>query len=282
MENNPVFDTEALKYAVENEFDGSADIIGKSYLRNDIYALKLGKGERKILFCAEADGSADTAKALLDWLRTLKKAASVNSLVAGCNVRSLLAKCSLLAIPCLNPDGADLVLKGIPQDSPFAERLTRISPSGDFSGWAANARGIDLRRNFNSRWVECKLAERRKQKLFPSSSGFGGEYPESEFESAALCLYIKKERPHVFATISLGEGCIKGFYPPKEKAPEERRGAEVCAAITKISHSIADEEDFYGSPEGWFCSLFGKPAFRISIPQSGSADGICTMFSAVV
>ena len=63
---------------------------------------------------------------------------------------------------------------------------------------------------------------------------------------------------------------------------EEKRGAEVCAAITKLTHKTAEERDFYGSPEGWFSELFSRAAFRISIPENGSVDSIRTMFSAVI
>ncbi len=286
MENNTPISTEDLTQAIENDFGKdsavSYQVIGKTWLKNSIHALTVGNGERKLLFCARPDGNPNTAPMLLGWLKALEQAASINKAVAGCNVRSLLTKCSITVIPCLNPDGRDISLNGVSDTNPYGERLKKLVPSGNFSGWAANARGIDLRQNFNSRWVECKLAERRKQKLFPSPSGFGGEYPESEFETAALCLYIKQERPHVFSTISEGDGEITGFYPTAEKMPETRRGAEVCAAITKITHRVADERDSYGSPEGWFCDLFGRSAFRISAPDTHAVNSICTMFSAVV
>lgn len=258
------------------------EVIGSSWLKKDIYAFRLGRGKRKILFCADGGAQSFGVTPLLtSWIGALAHADSLNTSLAGCNVRNLLNKCTVYVIPCLNPDGADIALNGIGEDNPFYSRVKSICGSEGFEGWQANGRGIDIRRNFNSKWVESKLAERRSQRLFPSSRDFGGEYPESEFETAALCLMIKRVKPDIYATVSLGEEGIKGFYSHSGMT-EEKRGAEVCAAITKLTHKTAEERDFYGSPEGWFSELFSRAAFRIAIPANGSAESICTMFSAVI
>ena len=258
------------------------EIIGTSWLKRDIYAFRLGRGKRRILFCADGGAQSFGVTPLLtSWVSALARADSMNTSLAGCNVRNLLNKCTVYVIPCLNPDGADIALNGISEDNPFYSRVKSICGAEGLDGWQANGRGIDIRRNFNSKWVESKLAERRGQRLFPSPRDFGGEYPESEFETAALCLMIKRVKPDVYATVSLGEDGIKGFYSNSGMG-EEKRGAEVCAAITKLPCKLAEERDFYGSPEGWFLSLFSRAAFRIEIPEKGSADSICTMFSAVI
>jgi hypothetical protein len=92
------------------------DVIGKSVLGKPIYFYTIGTGKIKILLWSQMHGNeGTTTKALFDLLNVLN-----SDTILG---KELLSHFTFLAVPMLNPDGA--------------ERYTRI-----------NANGIDLNRDF--------------------------------------------------------------------------------------------------------------------------------------
>lgn len=92
------------------------DVIGKSVLGKPIYSYTIGTGKIKILLWSQMHGNeGTTTKALFDLLNVLN-----SDTILG---KELLSHFTFLAVPMLNPDGA--------------ERYTRI-----------NANGIDLNRDF--------------------------------------------------------------------------------------------------------------------------------------
>ena len=101
----------------ELDIDIKSEIIGTSEEKNNIYQLKLGAGERKILIWSQMHGNESTGtKALFDFLNFIK-IYKTNKIV-----NAILNNCSITIVPMLNPDGA--------------KRYTRV-----------NANGIDLNRD---------------------------------------------------------------------------------------------------------------------------------------
>ncbi|MCB4797643.1 M14 family zinc carboxypeptidase [Neotamlana laminarinivorans] len=74
------------------------EVIGKSVLNDNIYGLKLGKGNKRILMWSQMHGNeSTTTKAIFDLINTLKNETELNY---------ILEACTLYIIPILNPDGA--------------------------------------------------------------------------------------------------------------------------------------------------------------------------------
>ena len=65
----------------------------------------------------------------------------------------------------------------------------------DFSLWKANARGVDLKVNFDAKWGPGKQNVR-----YPASANYIGSMPFSEPETRALAEFTKEVKPD--ATIS--------------------------------------------------------------------------------
>lgn len=75
------------------------DIIGTSVLEKPIYGIKLGSGDKRLLFWSQMHGNeSTTTKALFDVLNTLTSESA--------GLEYLLKACTLYIIPILNPDGA--------------------------------------------------------------------------------------------------------------------------------------------------------------------------------
>ncbi|OEK08692.1 peptidase M14 [Flavivirga aquatica] len=75
------------------------ETIGKSVLKDSIYGLKIGNGDKRILIWSQMHGNeSTTTKALFDLLNTL--------LDKSTETKDILSSCTLYIIPILNPDGA--------------------------------------------------------------------------------------------------------------------------------------------------------------------------------
>ena len=76
------------------------EVIGESVLKESIYGLQIGHGEKRILMWSQMHGNeSTTTKAVFDLLNTLLDETS--------GLNSILQSCTLYIIPILNPDGAD-------------------------------------------------------------------------------------------------------------------------------------------------------------------------------
>ena len=75
------------------------DTIGHSVLNKPIYAIKAGRGEKKILMWSQMHGNeSTTTKALFDLFNTFLSEEK--------DIQEMLSACTLYIIPILNPDGA--------------------------------------------------------------------------------------------------------------------------------------------------------------------------------
>jgi len=78
------------------------EIIGKTVLNKPIYAVRIGKGAKKVLMWSQMHGNeSTTTKAVFDLLNALKFSGEAD-------IASLLDSCTLVFIPMLNPDGAEV------------------------------------------------------------------------------------------------------------------------------------------------------------------------------
>ena len=121
------------------------DVIGRSHRGREIYAARVGTGERVLLITSEIHGNEKTGtEALLALLRTL---GSSNSPEA----EALREGVTIVAVPKFNPDGAELNRRQ--NDFPWDE-VTQVFPQ--FQGfdppyyYSNGARGFDLNRDFNA------------------------------------------------------------------------------------------------------------------------------------
>lgn len=174
-------------------------VLGKSILGREIPVYRIGKGKRPVVFVAAHHAlEAIGTNLLYLFLRVLSDEEEYRRLGVGILRSALLSSFSLYLIPCLNPDGAELVSGGA-INSPLRERQLRMS-GGDFSTWQANARGVDLNHNYDAYFYEYKRLEREKG-IVPGATLYSGEYPESEPETRALASFIRALMPTL--TVSL-------------------------------------------------------------------------------
>lgn len=194
-------------------------IIGKSVLKNNIYALIINNDAKAswVIIAgaihAREHLSCDLiCKFIEDYIRN--------------NIQTDL---NLAFVPLINPDGANLATGEIKNISQKRKKLLiKINGGANFSLYKANAHGVDLNNNFPANW-EKQFSNKQQ----PSSSGYYGKYPLSEPESKALAKFTKKIKP--FLTISYhlkGEEIYFDFFQDKQRYFVDKQMAKVFASST--------------------------------------------------
>ncbi len=211
--------------------------IGKSREGRRLYALKLGRGEKRIFFNGAHHGMEWlTAKLLLQFAFDLAEGSY--------NTGQLLTGRCLYLLPMVNPDGVE---------------LSKTRP-----GWQANAAGVDLNHNYDALWHLSKDAEEAAGIFGPGPTRFSGAFPESEPESRAVADFTRQNNFDLaLAFHSQGEVIywdFCGFAPDKSYTIAKRLTCVSPYQMESVS-GIAS----YGGYKDWFIRTFKKPAFTIEI-----------------
>lgn len=146
-------------------------------------------------------------------------------------------------LPCMNPDGVNICLKGNPL-------------------YKANAKMVDLNVNFDACWGEGE-----KNLKTPNYENYIGKFPFSEKESTALRDFTYFVRPD--ATLSFhskGEVIYYGF----RDFETNQRDYEIALELSKTNgYSVEIAKNSVGGYKDWCISALKIPSFTIEV---GSDD----------
>ena len=253
--------------------------IGSSLLGRDIYAFDIGSGRRKVLYCAGVHGREwITSLLMMYFAEELLEAYSTGGRICDIDIGRLMESVGLTVIPALNPDGIEISVKGAAgqgiiggQSQPLLppEIIERLGTDREYSRrWKANARGVDINRNFDSGWDDMRAIAMEKGIRGPSSEGWTGEYPASEPETRAVTALCEREQfRHLVAFHSQGEVIYwnyRNFTPAR---------SHIMARLLAMSsgYSLGEPErcaSFAGLKD-WFMEKYRAPAFTVEV-GSGS------------
>ena len=161
----------------------SADIIGRSVEGRAIYLLKLGHGPQKIL--------VDATHHANEWIGSFLMMTMVEhyayyyhtgQMFDQYDLRQLCEQVTFYFVPMVNPDGVDIVANAGKNSQDYAQLVSYNGGSHDFSGWKANAHGVDLNRQYPTNW---SLAEGYGPSS-PAPANYAGPHPLSEPEIVAM------------------------------------------------------------------------------------------------
>ncbi len=184
------------------------ETLGRSILGREIPMVMLGEGSRFVVYVAgihgdEREGTAALLELARDYADSLARRANIFSV----SMSYLCENRTICLVPMLNPDGVGYVTEGVSAENPLRERLAGMNGgSADFSAWRANARGVDLAHNFGAGFLSHKHRELAEGITGGAPSGHGGEYPESEPESAALAGLLREGREQLLGVLTLQKG----------------------------------------------------------------------------
>lgn len=241
------------------------ELIGKSVEGRNIHALKVGTGKKMILMDASMHAREHmTTNVLMEMIDQYTVAYANNSKFGTYNVRSVLSNVAIWFVPMVNPDGVTLVQSG-PTAMKDPAQVKQINGySSDFGRWKANARGVDLNRNFDSRWAGLPKGS-------PSWQMYRGPAPFSEPESKALGQFMSK---HPFKTNlaihSSGQVIYWGFN--KQTEFRNTNLARLLSNTTGYGLIKSSETAPTGVSTVYFTKVTGMPGMTIEIaPYAGNA-----------
>lgn len=242
------------------------ETIGTSVMGNPIKAIVLGKqgAGTKVLFQAAIHAREGiTALVAMRQAECMLKAASFGGVYKGVNVADLLTRVEIWVVPVANPDGLRLLYEGIssvPPSMPALKAAIRKMNrnSNNFTRWKANARGVDLNRNFEAGW--------KRDKYYPKPGPFN--YPGSgaltEPESVVLRdLTLEKDFALTMSYHSSGK--VIYWYNPAVGYGADYFIANNLKNITGYRILSPAAQVFNGGFRDWFVSRYNRPGFTLEI-----------------
>ena len=120
-----------------------------------IYTLSIGPQENPVLYTGGFHGQEWLTPLLL--LRFFERTATAvweGDDFSAIPIQDALHGRGMMIVPCVNPDGIQIALRGAQGAGPYEALATQIS-GGDFSRWNANARGVDINHNLTPVGKHC-------------------------------------------------------------------------------------------------------------------------------
>lgn len=254
-------------FSIAEEFPSvSLFTIGHSLSGQPIDCMTLGSGDVCHLVVGAHHGSEHiTALVCVRFLRDCAKSIRDGIFLAGFDTKHIFSRRKIFVIPVINPDGIDIQQGAFPREHVLYPRLISMNPSGrDFTHWQANARGVDLNHNYDAGFAECRVLERKAGIYSGCPTRFGGQYPESEPETQALCNLTRFLSSRLKTAVALHTQGEEIYYDYLGDCP---RGslmlAECFSRVSGYSVSKPSGIASYGGYKDWVISKLGIPAFTI-------------------
>lgn len=244
----------------------TAGQIGRSVLGRPLWRLRLGDGERRVLYNAAHHANEwITTPLLLKFCEELAAAFAGSGRIAGQSAAELLSCASIHLVPAVNPDGIDLVTGELDSGESFqqAERIAANYPRFAFpSGWSANIRGTDLNLQYPAGWEQAKAIKYAQGIVSPAPGGFVGGAPLSAPESRALYDYTLALSPELTMSYHTQGEVIYWRYG----AMEPPRGREIGEALAALSGYALEDAPYtagFAGYKDWFIACFDRPGYTV-------------------
>jgi Zinc carboxypeptidase/Copper amine oxidase N-terminal domain len=238
-------------------------VIGQSEYGRNIYAVGLGNGEESVYI----DGSHHAR----EWLTTNLNMYMINKYAQfyqlhynldQYNVRDTLNKTTIWFVPMVNPDGVTLQQKGLsafPQSS--HAYLTQINDgSTNFKRWKANAKGVDLNRQYDADWENIKYNTGR-----PAYKNYKGTAPEQARETKTVVNFVRSIDPEIAITYHTAGKIIYWNFHQDEYFSRDQSYALQLNSMTGYSLVQPTPNPSGGGLSDWFVIAFDRPGFTVEI-----------------
>ena len=180
--------------------------------------------------------------------------------------RRLAEEVTLYAVPMVDPDGVDLVVGAIPEDSvqfSLAQSLSRNYPSIPFpSGWKANLLGVDLNLQYPAGWLQAREIKFSQGFTRPGPRDFVGRAPLDQAETRALAGYTEAVNPDlVIALHTQGEEIYWQFEDIF--VPGAKELGEKFAEVSGYTLADTPYNSAFAGYKDWFIKRFRRPGYTI-------------------
>jgi murein tripeptide amidase MpaA len=243
--------------------------IGRSEYNRPIYAIKLGKGNANV-FVNSSHHAREwiTTNLSMDMIDEYATAYTNGDYLGKYNVRDILNKTTMWFVPMVNPDGVTLQQYGLSK-FPSADHWKLINMnegSTDFKRWKANARGVDLNRQYDADWANIKNNTGK-----PSWSNYKGTAPVNQAESKAIVNFTNQINPEMaVAYHSSGEILYWNFHQTGSWYDRDHAYAKAIGNMTGYRLIYPGSNPSGGGFTDWFIIKYKRPGFT---PELGNYAG---------
>ncbi|KMY48924.1 M14 family zinc carboxypeptidase [Peribacillus loiseleuriae] len=263
---NPVYSVQQFEKELtdlEQRYKLDLISIGQSEKGKAIWAVKLGKGKKNILISGSHHGR--------EWLSTLLIMKIIKAYAEAYESKlnidgystSILDEISLIFVPLLNPDGVQ-IQQGDFSAFNLQEKWALFGMnnfSTNWSRWKANARGVDLNRQYPAGWSELDTNTQA-----PNYQFYKGKKPLQASESKALVLFTKQINPILAVSYHTSGREIFWYYHNKpENILRDYSLAKKTAILTGYNLSIPEKHANGSGYTDWFITEYERPAMTIEL-----------------
>ncbi|WP_197028347.1 M14 family zinc carboxypeptidase [Bacillus sp. EB01] len=254
-------------YKLKSAYPGliQVKVIGKSEYGRNLYAIGLGKGSANVF----VNGSHHAR----EWMTTTlnmyminhyAEAYTKNTSIGGYNARTILNQTTLWFVPMINPDGVKLQqegLKAFPQ-SMHASLKKMNEGSTNFKRWKANAKGVDLNRQYNAGWKALKGP------TAPRYKDFKGYAPQSAAETKAVIKFVNGINPEMAVSYhSSGKILYWKYSQTGSQYTRDHTYAKKIGSLTGYRLVYPQGIPSGGGFTDWFTSYKKRPGFTPEISK---------------
>lgn len=247
------------------------EIIGQSEYGRDIYAVSLGKGDSTVFI----NGSHHarewiTTNVNMNMIDKYANAYEKKGRIDGYDVERILNDSTIWFIPMVNPDGVTLQQSGLSSfpKADHAKIIKMNDGSKNFKRWKANAKGIDLNRQYDARWKYISGGN------VPKFKNYKGKSPESASETKAVLNFVNKIDPEIAISYhSSGQILFWKYGQTGSRYTRDRMYVRKISQMTGYRLISPKSWTGGGGFSDWFSSVLKKPAYTIEVaPYAGETQ----------
>jgi len=186
----------------------------------------------------------------------------------GYHTRDLLDRVTFRMVPMVNPDGVTLQQFGLSAfpASDHASLLRMNGGSANFKRWKANAKGIDLNRQYPANWANI-----HNPSPGPYYMNYKGKQPLQAKEAKAMYDLARSIQPEIaVAYHSSGEILYWNFKTKPANLARDHQFASSYAKLTGYRLVQPTANPSGGGFTDWFIQDFGRPGLT---PELGRSAG---------
>ena len=246
--------------------------VGQSVMERTLELLRFGRGSTRIFYNAAHHANEwITVPLLLKFAEELARAYAYDSTIGGENARELLEAATLDLVPCVNPDGLDLVTGDL-MSGPFYDAAREIAaafPAIPFpSGWKANIRGTDLNLQYPAGWEQAREIKFAQGFTRPAPRDYVGPGPLTAPESLAVYNYTLAYSPALTMSYHTQGNVIYwkflNYEPPMSR--------EIAYRFAAVSGYLVEDTPYasgFAGYKDWFIQNYNRPGYTI---EAGIGD----------
>lgn len=244
----------------------AAGEIGRSVMGAPLHRLTLGTGRNRVLYNAAHHANEwITIPLLLKFTEQLAAAYASGGLIFDQSAAEILSYAAVCIVPCVNPDGTDLVTGELQSGEYYAaaRRIAADYPQFSFpEGWKANIRGTDPNLQYPAGWERARDNKAALGIVSPAPQDYVGPAPLTAPESRAMYEYTL-----LFdSALTLSYHTQGQVIYPRFLDMEPENSLEIARIFSAVSgYAVEDTPDIagYAGYKDWFIQNYDRPGYTV-------------------